>query len=51
MNHFEPPNPIAAFLAEVWIDAARQYGGPMSYEQEQFAREECARFSAQQVLS
>jgi hypothetical protein len=48
MNQFEPPNPIAAFLADVWIDAARQYGDPMTYEQEQLAREECARFSEQQ---
>jgi hypothetical protein len=48
MNQFEPPNPIAAFLADVWIDAARQYGDPMTYEQEQLVREECARFSEQQ---
>jgi hypothetical protein len=40
MNQFEPPNPIAAFPADVWIDAARQYGDPMTYEQEQLAREE-----------
>jgi hypothetical protein len=48
MNQFKPPNPIAAFLADVWIDAARQYGDPMTYEQEQLAREACARFSEQQ---
>jgi hypothetical protein len=48
MNQFEPPNPIAAFLADVWIDAARHYGGPMTYEQEQLARQECARFSESQ---
>ncbi|MGO8858964.1 MAG: hypothetical protein ACLQO1_25185 [Steroidobacteraceae bacterium] len=47
MNQVEP-NPIAVFLADVWIDAARQYGAPMTYKQEQLAREECARFSEQQ---
>ncbi len=51
MNQFEPLNPIAAFLADVWIDAARQYGDPMTYEQEQRAQEECARFSEQQGFS
>lgn len=48
MNQFEPPNPIAAFLADVWIGAARHYGNPMTYEQEQIARQECARFSESQ---
>jgi hypothetical protein len=48
MNQLEPPNPIAAFLADVWIDAARHYGNPMTYEQEQLARQECARFLANQ---
>jgi hypothetical protein len=48
MNQFEPPNPIAAFLADAWIDAARQYGDPMTYEQEHLAREECARFLSEQ---
>ena len=50
MNQLEPPNPIAAFLADVWIDAARHYGNPMTYEQEQLARQECARFSENQGL-
>ena len=50
MNQLEPPNPIAAFLADVWIDAARHYGNPMTYEQEQLARQECARFSENQSL-
>jgi hypothetical protein len=51
MNQFEPPNPIAAFLGDVWIDAARHYGKPMTYEQEQLARQECARFSESQGFS
>jgi hypothetical protein len=50
MSQFEPPNPIAAFLADVWIDAARQWGDPMTYEQEQLAREECSRYSEQQGI-
>lgn len=45
MNQFEPPNPIAAFLADVWIGAARHYGNPMT---ERIARQECARFSESQ---
>jgi hypothetical protein len=50
MNQLEPPNPIAVFLADVWINAARHYGNPMTHEQEQLARQECARFSENQGL-
>jgi hypothetical protein len=48
MNQFEPLNPVAALLADAWIDAARRHSNPMTYEQEQLAREECARFSERQ---
>ena len=38
---------VAAFLADIWINVARQFGDPITEEREQEIRSECDRFLRQ----